>query len=100
MIPFRDDNRSNSFPIVTVLLIVANALVFLYQQYLASMGAEEQFVMQAALIPAREVATFPFSLPNFFTSMFMHAGWLHIGGNMLYLWIFGDNIEDTLGHFL
>lgn len=98
MIPFRDDNQSRSFPVVTVVLIAINVLVFLYQLYLGPQG--DQFILEAALVPAREVANFPASLPHFFYSMFMHGGWLHIGGNMLYLWIFGDNVEDTLGHFL
>ncbi len=100
MIPFRDDNPSSRFPVVTVTLIGLNVLVFLYQLVLAGSGQLDAFVMQAALIPSEVLRNPLGSFPDFFTSMFMHGGWLHLGGNMLYLWIFGDNIEDTLGHGL
>ncbi len=101
MIPFRDDNPSQSFPFVTITLIVLNVLVFLYQLLLQSTGQLDAFIAQAALTP-HLVLTQPglATWGDVFTSMFMHGGWLHLGGNMLYLWIFGDNIEDTLGHGL
>jgi len=101
MIPFRDDNPSQSFPFVTITLIVINVLVFFYQLYLQSIGQLDAFIAQAALTPYL-VITQPgvATWGDVFTSMFMHGGWLHLGGNMLYLWIFGDNIEDTLGHGL
>ncbi len=96
MIPIRDDNPIHSVPIITYLLIVLNILVFVFQILLGS--SSEEFVYQFALIPA-EVTSLasPGSLLDIFTSMFMHAGLAHIGGNMLYLWIFGDNVEDRLG---
>jgi len=96
-------------PIVTVLLIALNVLAFLYQASLGldgrgpDPGAAEAFVMEFGLVPCRlsgacAAPEFPSPLVTVFTSMFMHGGLFHIGGNMLYLWIFGDNVEDTLGH--
>ncbi|MBN1427782.1 MAG: rhomboid family intramembrane serine protease [Anaerolineae bacterium] len=101
MIPLRDDTPSRRFPIITVMFIVINVLVFLYQQYLAGIGQLETFIYEAALIPA-EVTSFssPGVTLDFLTSMFMHGGWLHLIGNMVYLWVFGDNVEDTLGPLL
>jgi len=96
MIPIRDENPTHTFPIVTYLLIALNILVFIFQTLLGQ--ANESFVFQFALIPAELSSTFSLeSISNIFTSMFMHAGLAHIGGNMLYLWIFGDNVEDRLG---
>jgi membrane associated rhomboid family serine protease len=89
--PISDVIPSRTKPIVTVGLIVVNALVFLHQVTLPQ-RALEAFVIQYALIPAY------FSWANVFTSMFLHGGWMHVIGNMLYLWIFGDNVEDRLGH--
>src|SRR5262245_34609182 len=103
MIPFRDNIPSRSFPIITVLIIVLNVLVFLFE--LALGRNLEPFLFHYGVVPAA-VATWPQSnLPlsavavPFFTSMFLHGGWLHLIGNMWYLWIFGDNVEDRLGHF-
>ena len=96
MIPIRDDNPTHSVPIITYLLIVVNILVFIFQTMLGSNN--ESFVYQFALIPANVTSLISIgSLSNIFTSMFMHAGLAHIGGNMLYLWIFGDNVEDRMG---
>ena len=96
MIPIRDDNPTHIVPIVTYLLILVNILVFIFQTFLGSNN--ELFVYQFALIPADITSLMSLgSLFNIFTSMFMHAGLAHIGGNMLYLWIFGDNVEDRLG---
>ncbi|NQS91177.1 MAG: rhomboid family intramembrane serine protease [Chloroflexi bacterium] len=96
MIPIRDENPTHSVPIVTYLLILLNVLVFVFQTLLGSNN--ELFVYQFALIPADVTSIMSLgSLFNIFTSMFMHAGLVHIGGNMLYLWIFGDNVEDRLG---
>ena len=104
MIPISDEGgRIRRFPIVTILLIVLNAIVFLYQISLPS-GQVEQFIMAYGVVPL-EITTgrdLPPTIPypidvTLLTSMFMHGGWLHIIGNMLYLWVFGDNIEDTLG---
>jgi len=83
---------SRTVPFVTVGLIIANALVFLYMITLPD-AMLERFVATYAVVPAW------FSVPTLFTSQFLHAGWMHIIGNMLYLWIFGDNVEDRLGHF-
>ncbi len=91
MFPVSDVIPSRTTPFATVTLIVINALVFLYQVFLPAPLLEE-FVVRYSLIPAY------FSWVNVFTSMFLHAGWMHVIGNMLYLWIFGDNVEDRLGH--
>ena len=97
MIPIRDENPTVLTPYVNYILIALNVIVFVFQWLLgANQGA---FVFQFALIPAQ--ITSNISLGNtsdIFTSMFMHAGLAHIGGNMLYLWIFGDNVEDAMGH--
>ena len=96
MIPLRDENPTHSFPIVTYLLIALNVLVFIFQ---TSLGQSNQsFVYQFAIIPAQLTSNLaPGDILDIFTSMFMHAGLAHIGGNMLYLWIFGDNVEDRMG---
>ena len=90
MIPLRDVIPSRTTPVVTVSLIVLNALVFFYE--LSIGDAIEEFVLYFGLVPAA------FSWVAVFTSMFLHGGFLHFGGNMLYLWIFGDNVEDRMGH--
>ena len=103
MIPLRDDNPTTLTPFVTIGLIVLNCLVFFYQ---VSLGPkEEEFVLSLAAIPAdvfhqRPMVGNPLVPPwlTVFTSMFLHANILHLGGNMLYLWIFGNNIEDVMGH--
>jgi membrane associated rhomboid family serine protease len=96
MIPLRDTLRPETLPIVTRLLIVINVLVFLYQAGLGAAG--ERFILTYGLVPRH----FEFGrLDTFrpiFTSMFLHGGWMHLIGNMLYLHIFGDNVEDRLGH--
>ena len=105
MIPLRDDNPSNSAPIVTIAFIVMCVIVFLWQ---FSLGPErgERVIFALGVIPAvligdvqlpPSVALVPPSL-TMFTSMFMHGGFMHLIGNMLYLWIFGDNVEDSMGH--
>jgi membrane associated rhomboid family serine protease len=91
MFPVSDVIPSRTAPIVTVSLIVINSVVFLYQ-WMLPQHALQIFTAQYALIPAYA------SLSSVLTSMFLHGGWMHIIGNMLYLWIFGDNIEDQLGH--
>jgi membrane associated rhomboid family serine protease len=90
MIPLRDVIPSRTTPYVTVGLVSLNVLVFLYQFSLGP--AVNQFVLQFGLVPA------DFSWFTVLTSMFLHGGFLHVGGNMLYLWIFGDNVEDRMGH--
>ncbi len=105
MIPLRDDNPAEITPVVTVGLIVACVAVFLYQAILG-VGSGEAFVYQYGAIPAVvfDYAQLPVDLGavspygSLITSMFLHGGWMHLIGNMLYLWIFGNNIEDVMGH--
>ncbi len=91
MIPIHDSQKSFSQPLVTVALIVANSLVFLFQVSLDPYTRND-FIHAFGLVPER------FSWVNVLTSMFLHGGWLHLLGNMLFLWVFGDNVEDILGH--
>jgi membrane associated rhomboid family serine protease len=90
VIPLRDVIPSRTTPFVTITIVALNALVFAYEVSLGRQLNELLFV--AGLVPA------DFSWVTVFTSMFLHGGWLHFGGNMLYLWIFGDNVEDRMGH--
>ncbi len=90
MIPLRDIIPSRTTPIVTISLIVANVLVFLYELTLGR--AVNDFTLYFGLVPAA------FSWVAVFSSMFLHGGLFHVAGNMLYLWIFGDNVEDRMGH--
>ena len=102
MIPLRDINPTKHFPIITLSLIVLNVLVFLYEMALGGVDGE-RFLYSFALIPRR--LFYPDTAPvggipaaaTIFTSMFLHGGFLHVGGNMLYLWIFGNNVEDSMG---
>jgi membrane associated rhomboid family serine protease len=94
MIPIGDDNSARRItPIVTYVLIALNALVFFLE-----LTNGEAFIDRWAFVPSRFFADPVGDFATLFTAMFMHAGWLHILGNMLYLWIFGDNVEDRLGH--
>ena len=98
MLPLRDTIPSRSFPIVTVLLIAANVAAFLFER---SLGPRlDEFFTTFALIPQHftNPADYPLRWTPVFVSMFLHGGLWHIAGNMLYLWIFGDNVEDRLGH--
>ena len=90
MIPIRDVIPSRTTPFVTFTIIGLNAVMFLWELSLGPDASE--LVFRFGLIPAS------FSWVNVFTSMFVHGGLLHFGGNMLYLWIFGDNVEDRMGH--
>lgn len=128
MIPYRDDNPTEKFPFITIALIIINVSVFLYLKLKPEL-AYEQAVFEFGMIPYEVwkgtslsfssyldlLRRFDHSLPPpslapvyfhpispylaIFTSMFLHGGWAHIIGNMLYLWIFGNNVEDYLGHF-
>lgn len=98
MIPLRDTNPRRVFPIVNITLIVLNILAFIWE---LSLGVRlEGALASIAFVPAR------FWVPGYYVadtysiivSMFLHGGWLHLGSNMLYLWIFGDNVEDRMGH--
>lgn len=93
MIPLSDDNslRKNT-PVVTYLLIFLNIVFFIFE-----LGGGEEFIKKWAFVPSRFLAHPATDFPTIFTSMFMHAGFAHLIGNMLYLWIFGDNVEDRFG---
>jgi membrane associated rhomboid family serine protease len=108
MIPLRDDVPSRTTPYVTYTLIAINTMVFFYE---LSLGARlEQFTAMFGVVPAAYFTgedtflhsmlawTFADHIVPIFTSMFLHGGWVHLFGNKLYLWIFGDNVEDRLGH--
>jgi membrane associated rhomboid family serine protease len=106
MIPLKDLTPRHSFPVMTLLLIAANFIVFFYQISLPPRAADS-FVMTYALVPAKlslALAGRHYTLPQaalpLFTSMFLHGGWLHIIGNMWFLWIFGGNVEDRFGPFV
>ncbi len=99
MFPIRDHNPSSRRPIVTIALIVANVVIFLgyYPELSATQAGLMRFFDSWALVPNQVLrGADPHTL---LTSMFLHGGWMHLIGNMLFLWIFGDNLEDQLGHF-
>jgi membrane associated rhomboid family serine protease len=113
VIPLKDDVPGRTVPFVTVGIIAVNVAVFLYQLSLqfapdasqhvrGAMSPAEAFVLEFGVVPCRLSGACPSDFPppvvTVFTSMFMHGGLFHVAGNMLYLWIFGDNVEDTLGH--
>jgi membrane associated rhomboid family serine protease len=94
MFPIGDDNSSRrTVSLVTYALIALNVLFFFVE-----LSSGDAFIEKWAFIPSRFLANPSGDFLTLFTSMFMHAGWLHLGGNMLYLWIFGDNVEDRFGH--
>jgi membrane associated rhomboid family serine protease len=103
MIPLKDDNPTRTFPIINYALIAANVAVFLYQITLPP-HAKEAFLMANAMIPMRipqflaGYVGFKMAFYPMFTSMFLHGGLMHLLGNMLFLYIFGDNVEDYFGH--
>ena len=97
MIPLRDENPSRTFPGVTVALIAACAAVFLRMTSLDGPGLQA-FVAAYGAVPARLLADPLGAAPTLVTSAFLHGGWVHLLGNMLYLWIFGDNVEERMGH--
>jgi membrane associated rhomboid family serine protease len=92
--PIGDDNSSRrTVPLVTYALIALNILFFFVE-----LSGGDAFIGKWAFVPRRFLANPGGDFLTLFTSMFMHAGWVHLGGNMLYLWIFGDNVEDRFGH--
>ncbi|NCJ06181.1 rhomboid family intramembrane serine protease [Synechococcales cyanobacterium C] len=104
MVPLRDNNPTRTTPYVTYVIIALNILVFLYE---LTLGPDlDDFFRTWAVVPSQLTASFqgePTPLPfpewiTLFTSQFLHGGFLHIAGNMLFLWIFGNNVEDKLGH--
>jgi len=88
-----DDSARRTVPIVTYAFIVLNVLFFFVE-----LSGGEPFIEHWSVVPRRLTANPGGDFITVFTSMFMHGGWLHLGGNMLYLWIFGDNVEDRFGH--
>jgi len=108
MIPLRDDQPSFSTPFVNYFLIALNVLVFIWESLVGaeSPRALNAFVMQFGLVPRHTLAVLSghshaspaTAIVPFLTSMFLHASFMHVAGNMLFLWIFGDNVEDFLGH--
>src|SRR4030066_1910220 len=102
MIPLRDDNPTVSFPIVTISLIVLNVIIFFYEvslgaqfeAFINTFGAKPLYILNMASPPG-----LPSPHLTIFSSRVLHGSFFHVAGNMLYLWIFGNNIEDSMGHF-
>src|SRR5436305_8740307 len=109
MIPIRDDQPRFSTPFINYFLIAVNVLVYLLESSINTQDpvALHAFITQFGIVPHKTVAVLTghsFAAPAtallpFFTSMFLHGSFLHVAGNMLFLWIFGDNVEDYVGHF-
>lgn len=100
MLPVRDRLRTRRLPIVNYLILALNILVFFWERTLIGLGyPANRLVAEFGLVPARFVEAPLANVSAVFSSMFMHdpSGWVHIGGNMLFLWIFGDNVEDAMG---
>lgn len=97
MIPLRDENPTRSFPIVTLVLITINILVFVYELSLGPQLLREKIYLYAAVPYSLLHPQNPRIVLTLFSSLFFHASILHVAGNMLYLWVFGNNIEDRLG---
>jgi len=102
MIPLRDKNPSRTIPFVNYSLITANVLVFFFE--MSHGRGMSKFIFHYGLVPANFIASLNSlhigikTVIPFFTSMFLHGGWMHLGGNMLFLFVFGDNVEDQFGH--
>ena len=94
-LPLFDDNPTKSRPIISWVVIALCVLIYLYQTGLPPVG-ERLFIASYGVVPARLFAGVDYS--SIFTSMFLHGGFMHIASNMLYLWIFGDNVEEAMGH--
>jgi len=88
-----DDSAERTVPVVTYLLIALNVLFFFVE-----LSGGDAFIERWSVVPRRLMSNPGADFITVFTSMFMHGGWVHLGGNMLYLWIFGDNVEDRFGH--
>lgn len=102
MIPLKDNVRARRFPVVNVFLIIINVVVFIYELSL-NQGQLSVFIANYGVVPRKVSAllsgqtAYIGSAVSLITGMFLHGGWVHLLGNMLYLWIFGDNVEDRLG---
>ncbi len=104
MIPLKDNVPTRTFPIITIAIVLVNIFIFAWS-FTLSPDLEQGLVHKFALIPndlmialSSKIELLPYNVMTLFTSMFLHGGFLHIGGNMLYLWIFGNNVEDAAGH--
>ena len=105
MIPLRDNVPTRTVPIITATLVVVNILIFVWSLTLPGV-AERRLIGTYAFVPGDFLVSLtsrldllPYNILTIFTSMFLHGGVLHVAGNMLYLWIFGNNVEDAAGHF-
>jgi len=103
MFPLKDSIKSNSFPFANLALIILNCIFFLYEmsmdRYTLSLFFLEYGLVPVKLFLPGEVVTFSDKIVPFFSSMFLHGGWMHLISNMYFLYIFGDNVEDMIGHF-
>ncbi len=99
MIPLYDDQPARRPPIITIALIALNVLVFIGWQKASGSGGVDRTVLLAGFVPEDLARHQPGAMTHLFTSMFMHGGWMHLIGNMWFLWIFGNNVEDVCGHF-
>ena len=103
MIPISDRARTRHFPVINYTLILVTVLIFLYEISLSA-RALDRFILEWGAVPALVLAYLsgtshdPHVPWTLVTSVFLHAGWLHLLGNMLFLWVFGDNVEDSMGH--
>lgn len=97
MLPLRDRNPSRSTPVAVYALIATCVAVFLYTAGLESEAAQAAFFARYGAVPAQITGGLA-GTRGLLTSMFLHGSWMHLGGNMLYLWVFGDNVEDAMGH--
>jgi membrane associated rhomboid family serine protease len=97
MMPLKDNIPSRKFPIVTVGLVVVNAAIFLFEVLMGQRATQITYTF--GVVPQRLTSAWlaPMQLLTLFTSMYLHGGWAHLIGNMLYLWIFGDNVEESMG---
>ncbi|HCX89467.1 MAG: rhomboid family intramembrane serine protease [Deltaproteobacteria bacterium CG12_big_fil_rev_8_21_14_0_65_43_10] len=104
MIPLRDENPSSTIPFINTAFILANIYVFIYQNFFVPGGSSPLFFRLGSIpyefthfvdIPPQSLVPVPLTI---FTAMFMHGGWIHLISNMLFLWVFGNNVEDVLGH--
>jgi len=105
MIPLKDNIPTRTLPIIAVSFIFVNILIFLWQRFALQGAASEQIYGYYGFVPHEFIVSLtsqwtlvPYNIMTMFTSMFLHGGFLHLTGNMLFLWIFGNNIEDALGH--
>ena len=105
MIPIRDNIATRTFPIITVSIIFVNILIFLWMRFTLTDMEGQTVYKYFGLVPREFITSVssrldlvPYNVMTVFSSMFLHGGFFHLGGNMLYLWIFGNNIEDAMGH--